>query len=706
LRRRVFLAGSATAAASLTWPALSAGTGDGVAAASWTLGAVPNRYVVRLNGASLITDCAGATTEPDSNDVPEDAAMVVAGPRREPVAWRIATSHQTGPLTLRIALAAVRHPLTADIVLAIDPATGLLSRTTVLRHLGIGAAIDIFATLGFWYRIHEPIDRMVYLAGEWAHETQVRRGHGDVSLALESRAGKTGFEFQPYVALESDTTTWLCQIFWSGNWSLRVVPGDDGAVLSGGLNNWRFRHRLGPGGSLALPTVLFGRFAGNLNAATQRLHDYRRARRPNPDRPIPVQFNSWYPYFGEPTSDAMLAFVPTAKHLGCEAFVVDAGWYRTDEGESAEGWEARTGDWHISRTRFPNGLREVSAACREQGMRFGLWFEPEVIGPLSAIRSEHPEWLHHLAGRPPAADQRGILNLGIPAARRHVFERVTRILSTVGVGWMKWDFNADLDAGGWAPGLPAVLTDQDPLVAHYQGLYQLQDAIRRWFPDLILEMCSSGGGRMDGEILAHAHLNWISDQPGALRKLAIHFGSQLAHPAVECNDWLVEWPPGSIAGYDEEDAGGLDERGDLPFRLRVAMLGSFGISARADQWSVADFATAAAHIALYRDKLRAIIHHGDQYLLTRPPVADGSGDWAAIWYVTRDGLRGVLFAFRLGSPEASRSFPLPGLAAGLRYRVSLYSGAATEAMADTLMAGMTVVVPGQFQSELCLVEAG
>ena len=105
--RRVFLAGSATAAASLTWPALSAGTGDGVAAASWTLGAVPNRYVVRLNGASLITDCAGATTEPDSNDVPEDAAMVVAGPRREPVAWRIATSHQTGPLTLRIALAAV-----------------------------------------------------------------------------------------------------------------------------------------------------------------------------------------------------------------------------------------------------------------------------------------------------------------------------------------------------------------------------------------------------------------------------------------------------------------------------------------------------------------------------------------------------------------------------------------------------------------------
>jgi alpha-galactosidase len=288
--------------------------------------------------------------------------------------------------------------------------------------------------------------------------------------------------------------TWLCQIFWSGNWSLRVAPGEAGAVLSGGLSNWRFRHRLGPGGELPLPTVLFGRTDGALNAATQRLHDWRRARRPDPDQPIPVQFNSWYPYFGEPTSDAILNLVPVAKRLGCEAFVVDAGWYRTDEGESAESWEARTGDWCTSRTRFPNGLCEVSTACRENGMRFGLWFEPEVIGSLSALRREHPEWLHHIDGRPPADTARGVLNLGIPAARRHVFERITRILSTVGVDWMKWDFNEDIGNGGWAPGLPASLTDQDRLVAHYVGLYRLQDAIRRWFPDLILEMCSSGGG--------------------------------------------------------------------------------------------------------------------------------------------------------------------------------------------------------------------
>jgi alpha-galactosidase len=269
---------------------------------------------------------------------------------------------------------------------------------------------------------------------------------------------------------------------------------------------------------------------------------------------------------------------------------------------------------------------------------------------------------------------------------------------------MKWDFNADLGAGGWAPGLPESLTDQDPLVAHYEALYRLQDAIRRWFPDLILEMCASGGGRMDGELLEHAHVNWISDWPGALRKLAIHVGTQLAHPAVVCNDWLVEWPPHSIAGYEAEETTGIDERGDLAFRLRVAMLGSFGISARIDRWPEEDFALAARHVALYREKLRPIIHHGDQYLLTPAPPADGNGDWAALWYVMKDGSRGVLFAFRLAGTAMQRAFPLPGLRDDRRYRAIPFSGAAAQASGGDLAAGCTVTLAERFQSELCLVE--
>jgi hypothetical protein len=106
-------------------------------------------------------------------------------------------------------------------------------------------------------------------------------------------------------------------------------------------------------------------------------------------------------------------------------------------------------------------------------------------------------------------------------------------------------------------------------------------------------------------------------------------------------------------------------------------------------------------VALYRDLVRAVVHHGDQYLLTRPPDVDGSGEWAAIWYVAKDASRGVLFAFRLGSEQAARVFPLPGLIDGRGYRVRLFDGSVSRVSADQV----TVTVPGKFQSELCMVEA-
>src|SRR5262249_44489923 len=145
-------------------------------------------------------------------------------------------------------------------------------------------------------------------------------------LLLESRAGKTGFEYAPYVALRAPGETYVCELLWSGNWQLHVRRLPDGRVsLAGGLNDWGLRHHLQPGDELVLPSALLLRVPGDLNAATQRLHDHRRASRPNPDRPVPVQFNSWYPYPGEPPVDKMKSFASAASELGCEVFVLDAG---------------------------------------------------------------------------------------------------------------------------------------------------------------------------------------------------------------------------------------------------------------------------------------------------------------------------------------------------------------------------------------------
>ncbi len=654
--------------------------------------------VLHLDGAVLACDLVppgGAVVERTAAP-----ALVQVGPGRSPVRWASATATRAGE-TLLLTLEAEAVPLRAELAFRHDSATGLVTRGMVLHHAGHGPTVEVRAAQSATLGLHEAIGELVTLRGVWAEETRIRRARpGPAPVVLQSRTGKTGFDAQPYAALVAADAVTLCQLDWSGNWRMDIVADGGGAMLSAGLNPWRLRHRLTPGARLVLPDAVFGRVAGDLNRATQALHDLRRAGRPDPARPIPVQFNSWYPYFGEPNAAGMLALVPKARQLGCEVFVVDAGWYRPDQGDGDGDWEARIGDWRTSRARFPSGLREISQASHAAGMAFGLWFEPETLGRLSTLRQDHPAWLHWIGGRPPADPQRAVINLGIPEARAHVLARLSRVIAQVGVDWVKWDFNVDLGEGGWARGLPEALVAQDPVVAHVEGLYAVLDGLRARFPGLILEMCASGGSRMDGGILSHAHLNWISDQPSAVRKLAIHFGSQLAHPAVTCNDWLVQWPPGVIPGYDD-DTPELAALGDLPFRLHVAMLGSFGISARIDQWPEADTAIVAAHVRLYRERLRTLIHDGDQYLLTNRPRRGGGGDWAAIWYVAKDGSEGALFAFRLGGAEAARRFALPGLRAGA-VRAETADGRAI-AVED---GGVTIRRSRMFRSQVVLMRAG
>jgi alpha-galactosidase len=664
-------------------------------------------YEIVLAGPVLMCRCFPPDHPPGPiphRMLADDLALVRVGSDSAPVTWVVAAIAWTNAHVMRVSLRAADWPLRAEAVFALDPETDILCQDTTLLHDGVGPSVPIGLTLGCCITVEERVHAVIHLSGAWTQETQIRALRmTNAPIAMESRTGKTGFGFQPYVALRAPETTWLCQMHWPGNWRLEIEPLDQGALIEGGINPWSFRHHMRDGRTLALPRVLFGRVRGRMNASTQRLHDWRNRHRPDPDRVIPVQFNSWYRYFGEPSATAIMPIIPLAARLGCEAFVLDAGWYRPDDDDSDAEWFHRTGDWRISQTRFPDGLRPISAVCRRLGLIFGLWFEPEVIGTLSSIRTQHPEWLHHLDGRPPADDERAVLHLGVPAAWQHAFDRISEIIRSADVGWMKWDFNADLFAGGWAPGLPEELTDEDPLIAHYRGVFSLQDAIRALFPALILEMCASGGGRMDAAILSHAHVNWISDQPGPLRKLAIHFGSQLPHPAVTCNDWLVEWPPGNIPGYDDADDE-LRHLGDLPFRLRVAMLGSFGISARVDHWAEADLAAAAAHIAFYRQHLRAVIQHGRQYLLTMPPAPDGGGAWAAIWYTRRDRLGGVLFAFRLAGDETSRTFRLPGLDSTRRYRVRAFEARHWTNLPAPLDRGISVHLPNRFSSALFRVE--
>ena len=671
----------------------------------WRIDTGQGHYLLSLDDGELRNLALGPT---DTNPVPpwenptnrdnlrllRPEAAVFVGPRADLVRWADAQAEVTDN-RLTLMLRGLHHPLICHWSLTLHPATAALYRETRIEHAG-GAPVDIRGALSFSTLVPGEIQSVSYIAGAWLGEGQVRSIRPDLTpILLESRSGKTGFEYQPWLAVTTPGAVTLVQLAASANWHIHARHRADGLYVSGGLPEVGFQHELRAGEVIELPSATLIRCEGDLNAATQRLHDVRRDRQLAGRPLIPVQFNSWYPYPGVSRASELIGLLPIVRDLGCEIFVLDGSWFQNIDSQPEDTPFELTGDWMVHKESFPNGLRELSDACAAHGLRFGIWFEPESVGFSAQLHKTHPEWFHHVNGIARTGRTRGMLNLGIDAAREHIRDIMLDILRDTGATWIKWDFNEDLWRGGWAPGTPADLARLDPLYAHVQGVYRLQDELHAAMPDLLIEMCASGGGRFDAATLRRGHTQWMSDESHPLRNLSIHFGSHLAHPPELCNDWLIRWPPSKMRHDHDESP---DLRGDFLFRLRVAMLGTLGISAKVGDWTAEEIAAARAEVDWYKAIARPLINDGLQYILTPQPALDGTGGWAAMAHVAKDASSAVAYVFRLESGESLHLLPLPGLDPAATYRLDAHGQAPRQVTGAALAEGLTVTLPETYRS--------
>jgi alpha-galactosidase len=610
--------------------------------------------------------------------------LVAVGPSRQPVRWQLVGEARTSD-RLTITLVADDSSMAGRIVLSSSRAGAITVYGSVTaREPGILITDAVSVAVSV-----PEVGEQLYLHGGWGAECQQRRVSADTDLLLESRSGKTGFEYQPYLALLGERWTSLVQLNCPGNWILRSRPMGDCVTVTAGLNPWGLRHPLTVGVQLDLPAATIVRVEGDLDAATQVLHDVQRDGRPRAERRVPVQFNSWYPHPGEPTLEAMLALAPRAAELGCETFVLDAGWYTNLGARPGGPWEQRLGDWETASEFFPTGLSAVSEAVSSLGMDFGIWFEPEAVSSTAAVASLGLPWLHSIPG---GKDRdRRILHLGVAAAREAIRDKMVAVLSDTGARWIKWDFNVDLFQGGWPDGADGAA---DPLLAHYEGVLLLQQELLEAFPDLHIEMCAGGGGRAEPGLNSVASTSWMSDQTQAVANLAIHLGSQLVRPAELCNDWLIEWPPHDTgAGLSAADT-----RGDLRFRTHVAMMGAFGISAPLDRWSAHDFAEVSGSVTWYKNHQQRLLPRSKQYLLGSPPSIDGDTEWNGVWYAEENGASGTALLFRLQGQEEFLA-RMPGLDSQVEYTVHGIPGKPALRMSgDNLANGLNVRLDSPFSS--------
>lgn len=469
------------------------------------------------------------------------------------------------------------------------------------------------------------------------HLREGRRGRTGSDATLLLVAGVPGFGFR-------HGEVWAVHTAWSGNHATFAELGLTGVrVLGGGEVLLPGEVVLAPGETYTSPW-LYGSYAEGLDALAGAFHRQLRTRAGHPTSPRPVVLNTWEAVYFEHDLASLVALAELGAAVGAERFVLDDGWFlgRRDD-------RAGLGDWAVDPAVWPEGLGPLVKAVRGLGMDFGLWFEPEMVNEDSELARAHPEWLLAPGERLPLEGRhQQVLNLTIPEAFDHVLEAMSALVAEHAIDYVKWDHNRDLtEAGDRHTGAARV---------HGQTLaaYALMDELRRRHPGLEIESCSSGGGRIDLEVLQRTDRVWASDCIDPLERQRIQRWTSLLLPHE-----LI----GSHVGAPTAHTTGRTH--SLAFRAATAVFGSFGIEWDLRRAAPEQLRELAAWVALYKEE-RALVHGGTAVRCDHPDDA-----YWAHGVVALDRRR-ALFAFvAMDTTLAAQPgrVRLPGLDPALRYRV-------------------------------------
>ncbi len=481
--------------------------------------------------------------------------------------------------------------------------------------------------------------------GRWAGEMhETRRAIAPDGLTRQSRGGKPGFDGGNWLLLHGAGEECLgAHLAWSGDFATRLEcdtagASDNAAVLQLAAYWQAGEVVLAPGETFTTPEAVFA-LAPDRSALAQAFHSYARGE-VLPQReawsPRKVHLNSWEALGFDLSEPALMALAEDAAALGIERFVLDDGWFAGRRNDATS-----LGDWHVSADVFPNGLAPLIARVHALAMDFGLWVEPEMVSPDSDLYRQHPDWCLHLEGCAERPTMRGQLALDMARAevRAYLFARLDALLREHAIAYLKWDHNRTL----FPPG-----------AGQTQGFYALIDALRAAHPQVEIESCASGGGRIDFGVLTRCTRVWPSDNNDAIERLRmIPAWSQFL--PLEVLGSHVGPSPNPITG----------RRLSMDFRAKVAMFGHMGVEADPARMTERERETLAAHIALYK-AWRGVLHRGALWRLTHPDPN------IAAMMVVHQGTALALAAQTAFSPMFDAApLRLSGLDPDARYRVSL-----------------------------------
>lgn len=527
--------------------------------------------------------------------------------------------------------------------------------------------------------------------------------------------GRTTQGGTPYLCLrEIDAKRGLAfHVVPCGNWAIEAIarPNFSGAdlhplaVIQLGLADADLHRELSPGEAIACPEVLVQALpSGEPSDAAPQLHRWLLGRRFASQRPeMPVVFNTWFDQFEVLELPRLREQLQAAKEVGCEVFVIDAGWY----GPQAGDWFVQAGDWREKLDgAFFGKMAAFADEVRAAGLGFGLWMEPERFGPNVPIVKEHLEWFR--TGQPPFLR----IDLENPAAYAYLRGEILRLVETYRLAWMKIDFNFELGFDGTGA----------ELSGYYEAWYRLLDEVRRKHPETVFEGCASGAMRLDIGCLEHVDGHFLTDTVNPTDVVRIGQGALLRLTPGQLTRWAVVRSIGrTIPRYTKSLADSPisivtpcaavwdpSETVELDFVMAATMPGVFGLGGDLAGLTTEAKARVREHVAFFRQH-RAMVRRSVAHLLTPPrPKADREG-WAALQLGDIESGSALLFVYRLNDGAAAKRFRLKGLDAGASYRLTRYLPSASESatvVGVELMAdGVEVVLPGRYQAAIFKLDA-
>ena len=466
---------------------------------------------------------------------------------------------------------------------------------------------------------------LIQLSGAWARERDfvrnpLRRG----SQSIESRRGASSHAQNPFIALarpetnENTGDVYGFSLVYSGNFLANVeVDMYENSRAQIGINPFDFKWLLESGEEFQSPEAVMVYSSEGLTGMSHIYHNLygkRLCRGKYRDEIRPILINNWEATYFDFTDEKIEAIAKDAASLGVELFVLDDGWFGERNSDKSS-----LGDWFVNEEKLNGGLNKLANKINDMGMKFGLWFEPEMVSPISKLYEKHPDWCIHIDGRTRStARNQLILDLGRKDVREYIIETVSNVLKSANIEYVKWDMNRNMSEV--ASTVLSANRQRETYHRYMLGLYEVLEEITNRFPNILFESCSGGGGRFDAGMLYYMPQVWTSDDTDAIERLKIQHGTSMIYPNVTmgCH----------VSAVPNHQAHRITP---LETRWAVAMSGNFGYELDITKLSNKEKEIMQEQINFYKE-VRNTIQFGDLYRLSNP-FEDNDVSWM---YVSKD----------------------------------------------------------------------